>query len=191
MKKLRLAILASGSGSNAEAIMKWAKSSELASVVCVASNKSQAGVLVRAENFNVAKFSLLKRKSESPENYDQRLIVALEQFAPDWIILAGYMRLLSSAFLKHYNYQVINIHPSLLPAFPGPDGYGDAYKAGVAESGCTIHYVDEGLDSGKIIAQKKWPLFPGESFLDFKKRGLESENQFYPEVLEKLFKGNI
>ncbi|MFA6237657.1 MAG: phosphoribosylglycinamide formyltransferase [Bacteriovorax sp.] len=187
MKKFRLAILASGSGSNAEALMKWAQTSEYASVVCVGCNKKEAMVLQRADKFNVPKFTVLKKKNETKEQYDNRLSEKLDEYRPDWIILAGYMRLLSSEFLKHYRYQVINIHPSLLPQFPGLDGYGDAFKAKVSESGCTIHYVDEGLDSGKIIAQEKIALIPGESFESFKARGLAVENAFYPEVLENLF----
>lgn len=191
MKKFRLAILASGSGSNAEAIMNWAERSELASVVCLGCNKKEAVVLKRAEKFNVPVFTVLKKKNETKSEYDKRLSEKLDQFKPDWIVLAGYMRLLSSEFLKHYNYKVINIHPSLLPQFPGLDGYGDAFKAGIAESGCTVHYVDDGLDTGAIIAQKKLPLLKGESFEDFKRRGLAIENSFYPEVLEKLLKGKV
>jgi phosphoribosylglycinamide formyltransferase-1 len=191
MKEVRLAILASENGSNAEAIMKWAQNSEFASVVCLGCNNAEALVLSRAEKFHVPHFTILKKKNETKEEYDRRLIEALEDYSPDWIILAGFMRLLSSEFLKHFNYQVINIHPSLLPAFPGMDGYGEAYKSSVLESGCTVHYVDEGLDSGEIIAQKKFSKIPGESFEDFKKRGLAIENQFYPEVLEKLFRGKL
>lgn len=191
MKKIRLAILASGNGSNAEAIMKWAMTSAEASVVCLGSNKEDAFALKRSEKFNIPRFALEKIKNETKENYDQRLLDALSAYDPDWIILAGYMRLLSSLFLKHFNYKVINIHPSLLPAFPGLDGYGDAHKASVAESGCTIHYVDEGLDTGLIIAQKKIALIKDESLEDFKRRGLALENQFYPEVLDLLFKGLV
>lgn len=186
MGKVKIAILASGSGSNAEAIINWAKSSDIAEVVCVLSNKRDALVLNRAFNYNIEAFSVLKRKSEDAVNYDKRLAAKLQKFSPDFIVLAGFMRLLSSDFLKTFNYKIINIHPSLLPLFPGMDGYGDAFRAGVSESGCTVHYVDEGMDTGKIIAQKSFPLIAGESFEDFKKRGLAIENKFYPEVLEKL-----
>ncbi|MBC7537258.1 MAG: phosphoribosylglycinamide formyltransferase [Bacteriovorax sp.] len=191
MSKIKLAILASGSGSNAEAIMKWAATSDLAEVVCVGCNKKAAMVISRAEIFNIPKFTVLKRKKETRESFDERMTKSLSEYKPDWIILAGYMRLLTEDFLKHFKYQVINIHPSLLPMFPGLDGYGDAFKAGVLESGCTVHYVDAGLDSGEIIDQCKFPLIPGESFEDFKRRGLAIENKFYPEVLEKFFKGFV
>ncbi|QDK42180.1 phosphoribosylglycinamide formyltransferase [Bacteriovorax stolpii] len=187
MKKI--AILASGSGSNAEAIMKWAKASGLAEVVCVLSDKREARVLERAFNHNVPGLYVRKKKLESREEYDQKLIVRLADFNPDWIVLAGYMKLLTPKFLhvfRESGVRVINIHPSLLPLFPGLDGYGDAYRAGVKESGCTIHYVDEGMDTGEIIAQKTFPLIPGETLEEFKARGLLIENVFYPEILEKL-----
>lgn len=192
MKKIRLAILASGSGSNAEAIMKWAENSELATVACVASNVSSAPVLVRAEKYHVPVIVHLKKNQlETRVSFDQRLIEKLTHYKPDWIILAGYMRLLSREFLEHFNHQVINIHPSLLPAFPGTDGYGEAFRAGVAESGCTVHYVDEGMDTGAIIAQRSIPMIKNESLEEFKKRGLVIENSFYPEVIENLLKGKI
>lgn len=192
MKKFRLAILASGSGSNAEAIMKWAESSELATVVCLASNVSTAPVIKRAGKYQVPVIVHLKKnKLETRELFDQRLIEKLKHYKPDWIILAGYMRLLSREFLEHFNHQVINIHPSLLPAFPGTDGYGEAFSAGVEESGCTVHYVDEGMDTGSIIAQRSIPMIKNESLEEFKKRGLVIENSFYPEVIENLLKGKI
>lgn len=188
MNKIKLAILASGNGSNAEAIMKWAEVSNLAEVVCIGCNVKDAYVLTRAKKFNVPTFSMFKRKYEEREGFDQRLLEKLSEFNPEWIVLAGYMRILSTLFLSHYKNRVINIHPSLLPAFPGLDGYGEAFRACVSESGCTVHYVDEGMDTGTIIAQKKFSIVPGESFEDFKARGLAIENQFYPEVIEKLLK---
>jgi phosphoribosylglycinamide formyltransferase-1 len=191
MKKIRIAILASGSGSNAEAIMKWASKSSLAEVVCVGSNKKEAFVLERAKRFDVPTFVVSKRRSDAVESFDLRMLGQLEKYAPDWIILAGYMKLLTPVFLERYPKRVINIHPSLLPLFPGTDGYGEAYRAGVSESGCTIHYVDEGVDTGEIIAQTKIPLHEGESFEEFKARGLAVENQFYPEVIERILEGRL
>lgn len=191
MKKSRLAILASGSGSNAEAIMLWAQKSDLADVVCVISNKKQARVLERARDLNVAAEFVSKKLTDSKDDYDKKLLERLKKYQPDWIVLAGYMRLLTAEFLNHYPNKVINIHPSLLPLFPGTDGYGEAFQAKVHVSGCTIHYVDEGVDTGKIIAQKEFPLSPADTLEDFKKRGLAVENQFYPEVIEKLLRGQL
>jgi phosphoribosylglycinamide formyltransferase-1 len=191
VKKNKLAILASGSGSNAEAIMKWAERSELASVVCVISDKKSAMVLERAKKFNVPAVFVQKKKAESREDFDQKILSVLSDYDPDWIILAGYMKLVTKIFLDAFKEKVINIHPSLLPLFPGTNGYGEAFEAGMSETGCTIHYVDEGVDTGKIIDQRKFPLIRGESFEDFKARGLKIENEFYPEVIEKLLSGSI
>lgn len=191
MKKIRLAILASGAGSNAEAIMRWAQASELAEVVCIGSNKKTAPVHERAKTFSVPSFSVIKKSGEEKISFDRRMILKLNAYQPDWIILAGYMKLLTPYFLDHYPNRVINIHPSLLPEFPGADGYGEAFLARVKMSGCTIHYVDGGMDTGKIIAQAKFPLFPEDSLEEFKKRGLAVENIFYPTVLEKLLKGTL
>ena len=189
MTKIKLAILASGSGSNAQAIMNWARESELAEVVCVLSDKKNAFVLDRAKGMGVPTLLVRRKKIETKEEFDQKMIVRLADYNPDWIVLAGFMKLLTPVFLDKFKNKIVNIHPSLLPLFPGTDGYGDAFRAGVTESGCTVHFVDEGMDTGKIIEQKKFKLIPGESFLEFKARGLKIENEFYPIVLEKLFKG--
>lgn len=188
MKKVKLAILASGSGSNAEAIIKWSIEKNIAEVVCVGSNKKEAKVIARAKDNNISTFVLLKKKNETRLDYDQRLSIELKKYDPDWIILAGYMRLLTESFLEQFSYKVINIHPSLLPLFPGTDGYGETFRAEVKEAGCTVHYVDKGMDSGRIIEQFRFKKIIGESFEDFKARGLKYENEFYPKVLERLFK---
>lgn len=191
MKKLRLAILASGSGTNAEAIMRWAQSSELAEVVCIGSDKQKAQVHERARRFQVPSFSVVKKMGEDKSSFDKRLLHKLSFFRPDWIILAGYKKLLTPDFLASFPNRVINIHPSLLPAFPGKDAYGDAYRAGVDVSGCTVHFVDEGMDTGKMIAQTLIPRLPHDTLDEFKKRGLAIENEFYPRVLENLLKENL
>lgn len=191
MKKIRLAILASGSGSNAEAIIRWSRTTNYAEVVCIGSDKRKAFVHERAKAFNVPSFSILKKVGEERSSFDRRLFLKLADFRPDWIVLAGYMKLLTPQFLENFPERVINIHPSLLPAFPGSDGYGDAFKAEVEMSGCTVHFVDEGMDTGKIIAQTYIPRLPEDTLEDFKKRGLSIENEFYPRVLEKLLKDTL
>ncbi len=191
MSKIRLAILASGSGSNAESIMKWAAGSDIAEVVCVGSDKKKALVHERAVKFHVPSFAVIKKIGEERTSFDKRLFLKLESFRPDWIVLAGYMKLLTPQFLEHFPERVINIHPSLLPAFPGTDGYGEAFRAGVEMSGCTVHFVDEGMDTGKIIAQATIPRLSSDSLDDFKKRGLKIENEFYPQVIEKLLRNTL
>ena len=188
MKKIKLAILASGSGSNAEAILNWAKNSQQAEVVCVISDKKKARVLERATFNNIPALNVTKKKEESREDFDKKIIKLLIDYNPDLIILAGYMKILTEHFVKRFEKRIINIHPSLLPDFPGMDGYGEAFRAQVKTSGCTVHYVDSGVDTGEIIAQQSFDLIPGESFEDFKARGLNLENHFYPIVIEKLIR---
>lgn len=187
MGKVKVAILASGSGSNAEAIIKWASMTKHVQIACVVSDKKSALVLERAKKWSIPTLIFNKNKKETRHDFDQRILFELKEYSPDWIVLAGYMKLLTINFLNQFPNKVVNIHPSLLPLFPGKDGYGEAYKAGMKESGCTIHYVDEGMDTGLIIDQRKFSLIDGESFEDFKQRGLLIENEFYPSVLEKLF----
>lgn len=187
---MRLAIFASGSGSNAEAIIKWAKESALAEVVCVISNKRGAKVHERARNHRIESLYLSKTSLVTKTEYENLLLEMLKEREIDWICLAGFMLILSPHFLAHYPQRVINIHPSLLPLFPGKDGYGDAFRARVAKSGCTIHFVDEGVDTGMIIAQREIPLYSEDTLEQFKERGLAIENTFYPEVLEQLFAKN-
>lgn len=188
MKITRLAVLASGSGTNAEAIMKWAESQESVEIVCVLSDKKKAYVLNRAEQFKIPTLYLKKYKSESNLEYDSKILLALKDYHPDWIILAGYMKILGSTFLKSFPMRVINIHPSLLPLHPGLNAYENAYQAGDVEAGCTIHFVDEGIDTGEIIAQRSFKRIPDESFEDFHARGLKIENSFYPEIIQELLK---
>lgn len=189
-KKARFAIFASGSGSNAEAIIKWAKESTLAEVVCVICNKRGAKVHERARNHQIESLYLPKTSLMTKTEYENGLLLKLKERGVDWVCLAGYMIILSPHFLTHFPKRVINIHPSLLPFFPGKDGYGDAFRARVEKSGCTIHFVDEGIDTGTIIAQKEIPLYPEDTLEQFKERGLAIENAFYPEVLEQLFAKN-
>lgn len=191
MKKIRLAILASGNGSNAEAIMKWAQGHTLAEVVCIGSDRKKALVHERAKKYSVPSFIVGKKADEDRMAFDRKLLAKLEDYKPDWIILAGYMKLLTPHFLEHFPNRIVNIHPSLLPAFPGSDAYTDAFKAKVKMSGCTVHFVDEGLDTGKIIAQTYIPIIEGDTLEDFKKRGLAIENEFYPKVLEKILKETL
>jgi len=171
--------------------MKWAAGSDLAEVVCVGSDKKKALVHERAKNNSVPSFAVIKKIGEEKTSYDRRLFLKLQEYQPDWIILAGYMKLLTPSFLDHFPDRVINIHPSLLPAFPGTDGYGEAFKAGVEMSGCTVHFVDEGMDTGRIIAQTTIPRLSNDTLEDFKKRGLLIENEFYPRVIEKLMRNTV
>lgn len=188
----KIVILASGSGSNAESIIRYAQAHGSYQVLAVISDKSDALVLKRAKTLNIDAETVVKTKEESKEQFEQRLVLAIKKHEPDWIVLAGFMKLLSKDFLTNFFDQriqqnrVVNIHPSLLPLFPGKEAYEQAFKSGLPEYGCTIHFVDEGMDTGKMIYQERLKRIEGEDFAAFKARGLALENRIYPIILEKL-----
>lgn len=190
----KIVVLASGSGSNAEAIIRFAQEHNSFEVAAVISDKPEALVLQRAKNLKVEAQVVEKTKSESKASFEQRLVHEIKKHQPDWIVLAGFMKLLSHEFLQNFydpkikHFKVINIHPSLLPLFPGKDAYEQSYRSQKSEYGCTIHFVDEGMDTGKIIYQEHLKANLGEDFESFKARGLAVENRIYPIILEKLFK---
>ena len=184
-KKIRLAILASGTGSNADSLMVYFKNHPKIEVTCLISNKKEAAVLKKAQTHNVPHFCVRHYSNKSVYEFEEKMLMVLNEYKPDFIVLAGFMKILSGHFLNAYSNKVINIHPSLLPLFPGKDGYGDAFKAKVVESGFTVHLVDEGVDSGPIISQVKCPLYPEDSLESFKARGLKNENEFFPTIVEK------
>lgn len=188
----KIVILASGSGSNAEAIIRYAQAHNTYQVAGVISDRSEALVLQRAKNLGVEAETIVKTKDESKAQFEQRLVRTIQKYQPDWIVLAGFMKLLSKDFLaKFYDqrikqFKVVNIHPSLLPLFPGKEAYEQSFKSAMTDYGCTIHFVDEGLDTGKMIYQERLQKIEGEAFEDFKARGLAAENRIYPIILEKL-----
>lgn len=186
----RVVIFASGSGSNAQALIEKAK--ELRSnleIVGVFSDKKEAYVLQRAKQNNIPAMAI--EKTGSKVEHEEKIINILSEWKPDWIFLAGYMRILSAQFIEKYPNRIINIHPSLLPEFPGRTGYEDAFHAGVKSSGVTIHYVDEGIDTGKHIIQESFPRYEEDSLEDFKKRGLQLEHKLYPHILEQVAYGKL
>lgn len=189
----KIVILASGSGSNAESIIRYTQTHDTYQVSAVISDKAEALVLQRAKNLNIETETVVKNKEETKAGFEQRLVRAIQKHQPDWIVLAGFMKLLSKDFLQHFfdqkikHFKVVNIHPSLLPHFPGKEAYEQSFKSGMSEYGCTIHFVDEGMDTGKLIYQERLKKIEGESFEDFKARGLAAENKVYPLILEKLF----
>ncbi|MES2803125.1 MAG: phosphoribosylglycinamide formyltransferase [Bdellovibrionota bacterium] len=190
----KIVVLASGSGSNAEAIIRFAHQYKSYEVAAVISDRPEALVLQRAKNFKIEAHVVEKTKTETKVSFEQRLVYAIRRHQPDWVVLAGFMKLLSGEFLQNFydseikHFKVVNIHPSLLPLYPGKDAYEQSFKAQASEYGCTIHFVDEGMDTGKIIFQERLKAIEDESFEDFKARGLAAENRIYPIILEKLFK---
>lgn len=188
---MKVAIFASGTGSNFEAIADHAglKSAglEIVQLVC---DQPSAPVIVKAQDREIPVTVLRPKQFASRQVYEQAIVDQLAPLAVDYILLAGYMRIITPVLLKAYPQRIINIHPALLPAFPGIHSIEEAYQAQVAETGVTIHYIDEGVDSGPIIAQAVVPLRAGESLVALETRIHATEHQLYPEVIQTLIKSN-
>jgi len=181
-----IAILISGNGTNLQAIIDEAKARNInANIVAVISNKVDAYGLERAKQAGIPTH-FIDHKGILREEHEQKIIDILEKNNVDLVVLAGYMRVLTSLFVNKYKYRLINIHPALLPAFPGTDGYGDTFNYGCKVGGCTVHFVDEGVDTGPIIVQKTNEIREDDTLESFKQRGLEIEHQALPEAV-KLF----
>jgi phosphoribosylglycinamide formyltransferase-1 len=194
--------MASGSGSNAENLLSFASESGLFCVVCVITDQPGAGVISKCEKFGVDCF-VVPIKRENPEETFQELkskqehsvLAILNEKKVEWVFLAGYMRILSSTFIEQFSLRdsqkskIINIHPALLPQFPGADAYKQAWDAGVPYSGVSVHHVDEGIDTGNIIIQEKFERVETDDFFSFKKRGMDLEYKLYIKAVEKLFVG--
>jgi phosphoribosylglycinamide formyltransferase 1 len=149
-------------------------------------------VLERARGFAVPVLLAPVGKQSAAKVVQEKLILEkLDQVEVDYLLLAGYMRILSPEFVERYPYRIINIHPSKLPDFPGRDGYGDAFQAGVKESAITIHFVDAGVDTGPLIVQEKFPRNSSDRLEDFRQRGLAIEHQLYPKIMSMLARDQI
>lgn len=187
MTKARAAVFASGTGSNFEAIMAQHDNlqCEIALLVC---DQPEAKVLEKAERLGVPTFVFEPKKYDSKEAYEQEIIDKLHANQITWIFLAGYMRLVGKTLLQAFEGRTINIHPSLLPAFPGVDAIGQAFEAGVKITGVTIHYIDEGIDTGPIIAQEALEILPEDTKETLQNRIQEIEHRLYPTVIRQLLK---
>jgi phosphoribosylglycinamide formyltransferase-1 len=185
----RIAILLSGRGSNFLAIQEAIARGEVpAEIVLVASNVADAPGLARARELGLPTAAIPHQgQAGGRQAHEEKVIAAIREAGAEWVCLAGYMRLLSPAFVASFRQRIVNIHPSLLPAFPGLDAQGAAFAHGVKVSGCTVHLVDEGLDSGPIVVQHAVPVLAGDSAADLAARILEAEHQAYPEALRQLF----
>jgi phosphoribosylglycinamide formyltransferase-1 len=187
---MRLAILLSGRGSNFAAIHDAIVRGELdGEIVCVISNRPTAPGIEYARALGLRAHVVDHRAFESRSAHEAAVLAILENANPDFIALAGYMRLLSAAFIAAYPMRIINIHPSLLPAFPGVDAQAQAVAYGVKISGCTVHFVDENLDAGPIIVQRAVAVQPDDGASTLAARILGEEHAAYVEALVKLASG--
>lgn len=184
---MRLAVLLSGRGSNFQAIHEAVRDGVLdAEIACVISNRPDAPGIARAGEYGYAAHVLDHKAFPNRAAHEQEVTRVLDAAKPDFIALAGYMRLLSAAFVERYRNRIINIHPSLLPSFPGVDAQAQAVAYGVKVSGCTVHFVDEHLDAGPIIVQKTVPVLDDDTADSLSARILVEEHRAYVESLQLL-----
>lgn len=180
----RIAIFASGRGSNAAALYEAIQAGEIkAQVVVVLSDHRDAPVLARAAEWGVPAVVVERKDYANKESFEEAMLAAIAPYEPDAIVLAGYMRLLGSTFIKPYEYKILNIHPALLPSFPGLHAQGQAVAAGVKVSGCTVHFVDTGMDSGPIIMQTVVPVYAEDTEDTLAARILPEEHKTYKKAL--------
>ncbi|MBL5903110.1 phosphoribosylglycinamide formyltransferase [Serratia fonticola] len=190
MKKI--VVLVSGQGSNLQALIDACQQGRIAAtIVAVFSNNAQAYGLQRAEEAGIAAQALDAKDFADREAFDAALAQAIDQYQPDLVVLAGYMRILSNAFVQHYAGRMLNIHPSLLPKYPGLHTHRQAIDNGDAEHGTSVHFVTEQLDGGPVILQAKVPIFPGDEEDEVIKRVQTQEHTLYPLVVSWFIEGRL
>ena len=188
----RLVVLISGSGSNLQAILDACGQGRInASVAAVFSNKASAYGLERARRADVPAHALAASDYASREEFDRQLIAGIDAYAPDLVVLAGYMRILSPAFVAHYQDRLLNIHPSLLPKYPGLHTHRQAMENGDSEHGTSVHFVTDELDGGPVVLQAKVPVFADDSEEDVIARVQHQEHAIYPLVISWFVDGRL
>jgi phosphoribosylglycinamide formyltransferase 1 len=194
MNPLRLGVLGSGKGSNFRAILEAIQEGRLdARIALVCSDVSDAGILqlARAAGLETQTIEEARFKTRLSRECEEKLVAQLRDAQVDLVVLAGYMRMLKDPMLAAFPRRIINIHPSLLPKFPGLEAWRQALAAGESITGCSVHFVDEGMDSGETIAQARVPVLPGDSPERLHARIQEAEHQLYPEVIARFARGEL
>jgi phosphoribosylglycinamide formyltransferase-1 len=187
---MNLGILLSGRGSNFEAIADNIDAGRLAAKISIViSNRADAGGIESARRRRLNAL-VIPSKGRQREEHDRDVVAALRQASVDLVVLAGYMRLLSPWFIQQFPQRILNIHPSLLPAFPGLEAQKQAFEYGVQISGCSVHFVDEHLDHGPIIVQRAVPVLPDDDEHTLAARILEQEHKAYTDAIRIVIEGN-
>ncbi|WP_087005885.1 phosphoribosylglycinamide formyltransferase [Rhizobium sullae] len=192
MPRKRVVVFISGGGSNMMALVAAAKAPDFpAEIVGVISDKADAGGLEKAAAEGISTFAFVRKDYTSKEAHEAAIFEALDRLSPDILCLAGYMRLLSATFIQRYEGRMINIHPSLLPLFPGLHTHQRAIDAGMRITGCTVHFVTEGMDEGPAIGQAAVPMLSGDTADTLAARVLTVEHQLYPQALRLFAEGKV
>lgn len=188
----RIVVLVSGNGSNLQAILDACQQGRInGSVAAVFSNKADAYGLERAREKGVPAHALAASQFADREAFDRQLMLEIDAYAPDLVVLAGYMRILSPAFVQRYAGRMLNIHPSLLPKYPGLHTHRQAIENGDDEHGTSVHFVTEELDGGPVILQAKVPVFSEDTEADVTARVQHQEHAIYPLVVSWFIEGRL
>jgi len=190
MSNFNVAVLISGNGSNLQAIIDKFQKDEFVNVSCVISNKKDAYGLVRAEKANIDHYFIDNKNFSSREEFEQALINILNKYEPDLVVLAGFMRILSGLFVNKYENKLINIHPSLLPKYKGLDTHRKVLENQDEYHGVTVHFVDNTLDGGPILAQTRTPV-ETQDIKELEEKIHELEHKIYPEVIKDIAQKQI
>ncbi|MBI4373034.1 MAG: phosphoribosylglycinamide formyltransferase [Candidatus Omnitrophica bacterium] len=190
--KKRLAVFVSGSGTNLENLARQVRSGELnGEISLVVCDNPEAFALKRAAQFQLEIFLIQRRDFKSKAEFDAAIDQKLKEKKIDLVALAGFMRILGPEFVQKWKGRIINIHPSLLPQYPGASAIRDAFEAKEKETGVTIHFVDEGVDSGPIILQRKVPIEPADTLATLEARVHAAEYELYPEAIRLFLSGKL
>ncbi len=192
MQKLRVAVLASGNGSNLQSIIDQMRAGKLdIELVQVIANNPDAGALDRAAKAGIAHQCINHRHFTGREGFDEAVVRALVESGAELVVLAGFMRIISAVFLRAFAGRIINIHPSLLPAFAGLHVHQKALDYGAKFSGCSVHFVDGGVDTGPIIVQAVVPILPDDDADTLAARILAQEHKIYPQAIQWIAEGRV
>jgi len=191
-RRLRIGVLASGGGSNLQAIIDRCQDGSIAAEIAVViTNNPDAGALERARRGGIPQRCINHRDYNGREAFDAALVSALREAGVELVVLAGFMRIITRVMLDAFPQRIINIHPALLPAFPGLHVQQQALDYGARFSGCTVHFVDGGVDTGPIIIQAVVPVLPEDSAETLAARILEQEHRIYPRAIDLIAQGRV
>jgi phosphoribosylglycinamide formyltransferase-1 len=190
--KLRIGVLASGGGTNLQSIIDACMSGDIpAEIVRVICNNPDAGALQRAERAHIPNICINHREFENRAAFDSAVIAQLQEDEVELVVLAGFMRIVGADFVRAFPHRIMNIHPALLPAFPGLNVQRKALEYGARFSGCTVHFIDDGVDTGPIIAQAVVPIYADDTEESLSARILEQEHRLYPHAINLFATGAL
>jgi len=189
---MRFAVFVSGNGSNLQSIINAVKRGDIkAELALVFSDRRKVHALTRAKDAGIKTLSLIRKDYATPQSYERDIVISLKQEGIDFIVLAGFMKVLSPFFVKTYPNQIINVHPSLLPAFKGARGIKDTFTYGAKVAGVTIHFVDDMMDHGPIIMQQSFKVSENETLASLEERVHKVEHQIFPKAIALYAEGRL